>query len=69
MHLPYDKFVRQFPCLQNYLTNPKYWKHNNKNGHKRDFFGQFIYKSGTLYHTEKNFITQCMTALDVKIQN
>lgn len=24
MHLPYDKFVRQLPRLQNYLAMPKY---------------------------------------------
>lgn len=69
MHLPYDKFVRQLPRLQNYLTNPKYWKQKTKMGKKGTFLSSFLYKSGTLYHTEKNFITQCMTALDVKIQN
>ena len=41
MHLPYEKFIRQLPRLQNYLTKPKYWKNKNKFEEKKDFLQKF----------------------------
>ena len=72
MHLPYDKFVRQLPRLQNYLTNPKYWKQNNKNGQKRDFFEQFsLQKWDSLSHREKLYHTvyDCLRCENSKLIN
>ena len=45
MHLPYDKFIRQLPRLQNYLTDPKYWKNKNKFGEKKDFLKNFHFNT------------------------
>lgn len=41
MHLPYDKFVRQLPRVQNYIRDSKYWKNNNKCGEKKNFKAKF----------------------------
>ena len=72
MHLPYDKFVRQLPRLQNYLTNPKYWKQNNKNGQKRDFFEQFSSQNwDSLSHREQLYHTvyDCLRCENSKLIN
>jgi hypothetical protein len=41
MHLPYDKFVRQLPRLQKYITKPKYWQNSNREGQKKNFLSLF----------------------------
>lgn len=54
MHLPYDKFVRQLPRLQNYLAIPKYWRDNNKNGQRKEFLENFsLQKWESLSNNEK----------------
>ena len=41
MYLPYNKFVRQIPRLQNYLTKNVYYKNSNKAGEKKEFLNHF----------------------------
>lgn len=54
MHLPYDKFVRQLPRVQNYIRDSKYWKNNNKCGEKKDFIAKFsLQQWDDLSHIEK----------------
>ncbi|CAG2215737.1 unnamed protein product [Mytilus edulis] len=37
MHIPLQEFKSRIPRLQNYLSNAKYWKNNNKTGEKSIF--------------------------------
>ena len=48
MCLPYNKFVRQIPRLQNYLTKNVYYKNSNKAGEKKRISKSFF--SAKLVH-------------------
>jgi hypothetical protein len=41
MHLPYDKFSRQLPRIQNYVTQKKYYQNSSYTGEKKEFINHF----------------------------
>lgn len=70
MHLPYDKFVRQLPRLQNYLALPKYWRDNKKKEKKeKSFLSIFRCKNGNHCLTKKHWTTEYMIVPLVIIRN
>ena len=54
MHMPYKKFIRQLPRLQNYLTKPKYWKNKNKFEEKKIISKNFHFNNGSCPQKSKN---------------
>ncbi|VDI28052.1 Hypothetical predicted protein [Mytilus galloprovincialis] len=62
MQIDYKTMEKRITRIQSYLTNPKYWQHDNKDGQRQEFYQNFsIYNWARLAEIEKkrHQLTNC----------